>query len=787
MTPPLSPLLSRESDDSVISPRRLSSKIISRRPNQSKMRPPPVARSPSNLSVTLCLDLLDASVISPPHLSSKIISPQPNQSRMRPPRVSRSPSKFSATLWDDLLDASVISSPNLSSKIISPRRLTSMKKAFASVSEIQNERWSDEETNVECIDYVVDSGNEDFNFAEDNGGSRKERRTWTPTDDVVLISSWLNTSKDAVIGNEQRSLTFWKRIVGYYNASPKLAGCEKREATHCKNRWQKINDVVSKNDGSSRKRKCGDVSHSASSKCPEANSTDDDETTNRPPGVKAAKAGSKKKMGDGKDLSKFQTIWSIKKEDLALKEKLSKIKLLETLIAKQGPLADYEETLKQKLITELMQLFYLAVLGLFHGPSSMCSHGPSSMWSHGPSIMLLCRVLCSVVYVAFVVTDLYESFDDEFDEIFDQQFDMHFDQTFENLTIQIDQEERRKKRKKELISKEIVKKAMMSKPLFMHIVDRLSSEVDFFRQKKDGLGRLGLSALQLCTAAISVLAYGTAADTVDEYLRLGETTTRSCVENFVEGIIYLFRDEYLRRPTPADLQRLLDVGEYRGFLGMIGSIDCVHWEWKNCPTAWKGQYSRGTLNDINVLDRSPVFDDIINGQAPQVTYSVNGREYHLTYNLTDGIYPKLATFIQSISLLQGPKAVLFAQRQEAIRKDVERAFGVLQARFAIVKNLAPLWDKVKIGKIMRACIILHNMIVEDERDGNTQFDVSEFQQGEDNGSSHVDLTYSTDIPTNIANMMGVRIRIRDRQMHEQLKGDLVEHVWRKFGRDEDNQ
>ena len=88
---------------------------------------------------------------------------------------------------------------------------------------------------------------------------------------------------------------------------------------------------------------------------------------------------------------------------------------------------------------------------------------------------------------------------------------------------------------------------------------------------------------------------------------------------------------------------------------------------------------------------------------------------------------------------------------------------------------------------MRACIILHNMIVEDERDGYTHFDVSEFQQGEETGTSHVDLTYSTDIPSNIANMMGVRTRIRDRQMHEQLKADLVEHVWRKFGRDEDNQ
>ena len=87
----------------------------------------------------------------------------------------------------------------------------------------------------------------------------------------------------------------------------------------------------------------------------------------------------------------------------------------------------------------------------------------------------------------------------------------------------------------------------------------------------------------------------------------------------------------------------------------------------------------GTLHDINVLDRSPVFDDIINSHAPQMNFLVNGREYHLAYYLTDGIYPKLANFIQSIPITQGPKVVLFAQRQKAGRKDVERAFGVLQA------------------------------------------------------------------------------------------------------------
>ncbi|XP_013594769.1 PREDICTED: uncharacterized protein LOC106302917, partial [Brassica oleracea var. oleracea] len=198
--------------------------------------------------------------------------------------------------------------------------------------------------------------------------------------------------------------------------------------------------------------------------------------------------------------------------------------------------------------------------------------------------------------------------------------------------------------------------------------------------------------------------------------------------------IQLFGDEYLRRPNEDDLQRLLDVGEVRGFSGMIGSIDCIHWEWKNCPSAWKG-----TLNDINVLDRSPVFDDILQGRAPKVKFKVNNHTYRMAYYLTDGIYPNWSTLIQSIPLPQGPKAEVFAERQESTRKDVERAFGVLQSRFSIVKNPALLWDKEKIGRIMRTCVILHNMIVENERDGYTQIDTSEFESGESSRSSKFEI------------------------------------------------
>lgn len=74
-----------------------------------------------------------------------------------------------------------------------------------------------------------------------------------------------------------------------------------------------------------------------------------------------------------------------------------------------------------------------------------------------------------------------------------------------------------------------------------------------------------------------------------------------------------------------------------------------------------------------------------------------------------------ASFMKTISLPQIEKHKLFAECQEGARKDVERAFGVLQARFNIVRRPAKKWKRKSVGKIMLACVILHNIIVEDER------------------------------------------------------------------------
>ncbi|KAF3485114.1 hypothetical protein F2Q69_00052362 [Brassica cretica] len=83
-------------------------------------------------------------------------------------------------------------------------------------------------------------------FQDTEEGEHRGRRKWTPTDDVVSISSCLNTGKDPVVGNEQRSDAFWKRIAAYFAASLKVAGCKQREPYHCKQRWHKMNDLVCK-------------------------------------------------------------------------------------------------------------------------------------------------------------------------------------------------------------------------------------------------------------------------------------------------------------------------------------------------------------------------------------------------------------------------------------------------------------------------------------------------------------------------------------------------------------
>ncbi|GJU67106.1 transcription elongation factor SPT6 [Tanacetum coccineum] len=112
--------------------------------------------------------------------------------------------------------------------------------------------------------------------------------------------------------------------------------------------------------------------------------------------------------------------------------------------------------------------------------------------------------------------------------------------------------------------------------------------------RPDATGLPGFSVIMKCTCAIHQLAYGVTPDSLDEYLQMGNHCIRDCLDFFTMCVIDLFMPEYLRKPDFNDIQKLYTAhNNIHGFPGMLESIDCMHWEWRNCPKAWHGQFARG--------------------------------------------------------------------------------------------------------------------------------------------------------------------------------------------------
>jgi hypothetical protein len=118
----------------------------------------------------------------------------------------------------------------------------------------------------------------------------------------------------------------------------------------------------------------------------------------------------------------------------------------------------------------------------------------------------------------------------------------------------------------------------MDRNMLNRILNGVVSVDSYFQQNYDCTGLRGLSVLQKVVAAMCILTYGLPADVIDEYVQIGESTTRESLDHFCRAVIDAFGKEYLSSPNTTNVSRLLQEGEACDFSGMLGSIDCMHRE-----------------------------------------------------------------------------------------------------------------------------------------------------------------------------------------------------------------
>ena len=187
-----------------------------------------------------------------------------------------------------------------------------------------------------------------------------------------------------------------------------------------------------------------------------------------------------------------------------------------------------------------------------------------------------------------------------------------------------------------------------------------------------------------------------------------------------------------------------------------------------------------------------MFERVLAGQAPGIVYEINDKRYTNGYYLADGIYPRWSTFVKSMSKPRTDQEKHFCKKQEAYRKDVERCFGILQSRSAILRHGARLFKLEDLRCIMIGCIILHNMIVDDE------FVEENFEECHEEDLMNPAMSSVYDryvdargqpIPfepvgrdgANLPAFLDREVQLRSAYLHKCIQDDLVMHNWNMDG------
>lgn len=301
--------------------------------------------------------------------------------------------------------------------------------------------------------------------------------------------------------------------------------------------------------------------------------------------------------------------------------------------------------------------------------------------------------------------------------------------------------------------------------------DLLNYDSTTWGTSRDAVSRDGIRGEVKVLVCLRLLGHARSLRDLDDSAQMGKETIRKYFWLFCRHVMEIYGPALLnRRPTKAELWSVQEGYKAAGFPGCVGAVDVMTLRWKNCPISHHGQYKNakkgtmptigieawcdrslyawswfsgrcGTNNDKTLLAYSPLFMDILCGSfnlnlPTQYRIHGNGRNRTMGYMLADGIYPEWPIFVRPIHDAPTIGEQCYSKAQEAIRKDIERFFGVIQARFHVLRKDNESWDVEKVVLTTNVCCILHNLLIRMMQSGafdeeiaceNTQFNlISQF-------------------------------------------------------------
>jgi len=297
------------------------------------------------------------------------------------------------------------------------------------------------------------------------------------------------------------------------------------------------------------------------------------------------------------------------------------------------------------------------------------------------------------------------------------------------------------------------RKFRLPAPLFDFIVAtalqrKFFPEYDVNGSGQDAFGR-PIPSLQIkILIVMRLLGSGGEFASIYDGSKVDEQTARKFFYRFNDIFARSLYRTWVRPPsTDQEVDEILAIYKRLGLPGAIGSTDCFHLFWDQCPSQLKvecrnGRYKRCTLvwsvsNDHHRKIYS--ITDPFNGCTSDKTiqqYDGFLRSVHdkteplfanVRYNLfdesgcprervgawilCDNGYHKFECMQPPPSTCTSQSEVIFREVLESARKSTECVIGILKSRFWFLKNPIRLHSKRDIANAVYTCTVLHNMLL----------------------------------------------------------------------------